>query len=79
MAAVLRHLDVELVWFAAEEQECRVLVEESVEWVSVFPDHLEVTVSGGTSPTCPLPGGWLKESDFVDVGGGLQRLRLPMK
>lgn len=69
VAAILRDLDVEAVWKAAEDHERRVLIEELVEWVSVFPDHLEVTVSGAP-PLHVLYGEvGLKESGFVGVGG----------
>ena len=40
VASVFRDLDIESIWSAAEEQERRVLVEELVEWVSVFPTIL---------------------------------------
>jgi hypothetical protein len=69
VAAVLRDLDIEAVWSAAEDQERRVLVEELVEWVSVFPDHLEVTVSGAPPLHVLYQEVGLKESDFVGVGG----------
>jgi len=46
VARVLSDLDVEVVWEAAEESERRVLVEELIESVTIYPDHLEVTVAG---------------------------------
>ena len=46
VAALLRDLEIEAVWSAAEEHERPVLVEELVEAVGVYPDHLEVTMSG---------------------------------
>jgi len=46
VAAALRDLDVESVWQEANESERRVLVDELVEEVAVFPDHLEVKVVG---------------------------------
>lgn len=46
IATVLKNLDIDAVWECAEESERRVLVEELVEWVTIFPDHLEVTVVG---------------------------------
>lgn len=77
VAASLRDLDVEAVWMAAEDHERRVLIEELVEWVSVFPDHLEVTVSGAP-PLHVLYGEvGLKESGFVGVGGGTQTISPP--
>lgn len=46
VAAVLADLDVEAVWLEATQDERRVLVQELVEEVALFPDHLEVTVAG---------------------------------
>ena len=40
VAEVLSNLDIGAVWNAAEDSERRVLVEEFLEWVTVFPDHL---------------------------------------
>jgi hypothetical protein len=64
VAAVLRDLDIEAVWSPAEEQDRRVLVEELVEWVSVFPDHLEVTVTDAPPLNVLLPGGWVEAVGF---------------
>jgi site-specific DNA recombinase len=80
VASMLRDLDIVEVWEAAEERERRVLVEELVEWVTVYPDHLEVTVAG-TPPLNVLYGEvGLKESENVRVGEGTrtrQRGSLP--
>lgn len=76
VASFLRDLDIEAVWGAAEDQERRVLVEELVEWVGVFPDHLEVTVSGAPPLNVLYQEVGLKQSDFVRVGGGLE---LPLR
>jgi hypothetical protein len=46
LASMLQDLDIVQVWEAAEDRERRVLIEELVEWVTVYPDHLEVTVAG---------------------------------
>jgi site-specific DNA recombinase len=46
VAAVLAEMDIERLWEAATEQERRVLVEEMVEAVAIFPDHLEVKIEG---------------------------------
>ena len=43
---VLTTTDVEELWDAATAEERRVLVEDLVEAVSMFPDHLEVKVGG---------------------------------
>ncbi len=70
IAAILRDLDVDRVWEAADDHERRVLVEELVEWVTVFPNHLEVTVVG-TPPLFVRYGEvGMKESEIVGVGGG---------
>ena len=45
MASLLQSLDIEAVWVAAKERDRRVLVEELIETVVVFPGHLEVTVT----------------------------------
>jgi hypothetical protein len=45
------------------------LIDELLEWVTVYPDHLEVTVAG-TPPLNVLFGEvGLKESENVSVGG----------
>lgn len=36
----------EEIWRCADDTEKRILVEELVEWVTIFPDHLEVTGAG---------------------------------
>lgn len=46
VAALLAELDIDEMWAAATEQERRVLVEELVEEAIVYPDRLQVTVSG---------------------------------
>ena len=46
VAAVLAELDVEAVWLEATQDERRVLVQEPVDEVALFPDHLEVVVAG---------------------------------
>jgi len=70
VASLLQSLDIEAVWTAAEEQERRVLIEELVEAVGVFPDHLEVTVTGAPPLNLLYGEVGLKESGFVGVGGG---------
>ncbi|MCW2501711.1 MAG: recombinase family protein [Frankiales bacterium] len=46
VAALLAQLNVEAVWKEATQDERRVLVHELLEEVALFPDHLEVVVSG---------------------------------
>ena len=70
VAEVLSNLDIGAVWNAAEDSERRVLVEEFLEWVTVFPDHLEVSVIGAPALNVRLGEVGLKESEIVGVGGG---------
>jgi hypothetical protein len=46
IAAVLANLDIEALWEAADDRERRIIIENMVEYVAVFPDHLEVKVAG---------------------------------
>ena len=70
VAEVLSNLDIGTVWNAAEDSERRVLVEEFLEWVTVFPDHLVVSVIGAPALNVLLSEVGLKESEIVGVGGG---------
>jgi site-specific DNA recombinase len=67
---VLTELDIASLWKAAEESERRVLVEELLQGVSVFPDHLEVTVAGVPRLNVTFGEVGLKESQNIGVGGG---------
>ncbi len=69
VAEVLSSLDIGAVWNAAEDSERRVLVEEFLEWVTVFPDHFEVSVIGAPALNVLLGEVGLKESEIVGVGG----------
>jgi hypothetical protein len=78
VAAMLRDLNLDFVWDEATDQERRVLVEELVDRVVLFPDHLEVTIAGAprlnvTFAEVGLSG---RKSDFVGVGGGTCTLHL---
>jgi site-specific DNA recombinase len=69
---MLRELNVDEIWAEATDQERRVLVEELLDVLAIFPDHLEVTVKGAprlnvTLDEVGLKGGWWQ---FVGVGGG---------
>ncbi len=70
VAAILRDLDIEALWAAAEDAERRVLIEELVDSVTVFPDHLEVKVGGAPPLNVLYSEVGLKESENVRVGGG---------
>jgi len=69
VSELLASINIEEVWRSAEKQERRVLIEELIEWVSVFPDHLEVTVNGAPPLHVLYQEVGLKQSDFVGVGG----------
>ena len=45
-ACALREMDVDEIWREATERERRVLIEDLLEGVDVFPDHFEVRVAG---------------------------------
>ena len=44
--AVLEPMSVEDVWRETTDRERRILVEELVENIAIFPDHLEVSITG---------------------------------
>ncbi len=73
MIGILRELNPDDIWAEATDQERRVLVEELLDVVAIFPDHLEVTVNGAlrlnvTLDEVGLTGGrW----QFVGVGGAI--------
>ena len=72
VARILGEMDVERLWAEATDLERRVLVEELLDSVAMYPDHLEVTVSGAprlnvTLEEVGLTGGW----QFRGVGGGI--------
>jgi site-specific DNA recombinase len=46
VVATLTDLDMDAIWQEATAQEKRVLVEELVDEVAMYPDHLEIAVSG---------------------------------
>jgi site-specific DNA recombinase len=70
--AVLQNLDLDRVWEAATDQERRVLIEELLEAVTVYPDHLEVTVHGATKLNVLLSEvGLMEQSGIAGVGGAL--------
>lgn len=46
VAAVLAQLDAEAIWEAATDKERRILVEELLSEIAMYPDHLEVEVAG---------------------------------
>jgi hypothetical protein len=69
--ATLQHLDFDRVWEAATDQERRVLIEELLEAVTVFADHLEVAVHGAPTVNVLLGEvGLTDQSGIARVGGG---------
>ena len=74
VAGLLRDLDLDSAWDDASDDERRVLVEELLERVTVFPDHLEVKVEGAPRLNVTLAevglGG--RQSQIVGVGGPIR-------
>ncbi len=70
VASILTNLDIDSVWNAADDPERRILIEELLEWVTVFPDHLEVKVTATPPLNVLFSEVGLMGSDFVGVGGG---------
>lgn len=70
---ILRELNVNEIWAEATDQERRVLVEELLDVLAIFPDHLEVTVKGAPRLNVTLDEVGLKGEgwQFVGVGGGI--------
>jgi hypothetical protein len=69
VARILADLDLDAVWAEADQRERRVLIENLVEWIKVFPDHLEVKVVGSPSLNVTLREVGLKVPENVGVGG----------
>ena len=69
VAAVLANFDIETLWEAADDRERRVLIENMVESVTVFPDHLEVKAVGSPALHVLYSEVGLKGSENVQVGG----------
>jgi site-specific DNA recombinase len=69
VAALLSTLDIETLWEAAEDHEKRVIIQNMVESVTVFPDHLEVKVVGSPVLHVLYSEVGLKGSENVQVGG----------
>jgi hypothetical protein len=80
VARILREMDLDEIWQEATDEERRVLVEELLDAVAIFPDHLEVTVQGAPRLNVTLEEAGLKpaEGQFVGVGGATRTLRTPL-
>jgi len=70
VARMLADLDMDAVWAEAEDRERRILVQNLLEWIKVFPDHLEVKVFGSPAFHVLLGEVGLKVPENVGVGGG---------
>ena len=62
---------MEAVWAEADDRERRTLVDNHVEWIKVFPGHLEVKVVGCLPMIVLLSEVGLKVPENVGVGGGV--------
>jgi hypothetical protein len=69
VARLLADLNIYAVWVEADDRERRVLVENLMEWIKVFPDHLEVKVVGSPALNVLLSEVGLKVPEIVGVGG----------
>jgi hypothetical protein len=56
------------VWAEADERERRIFVENFLEWIKVFPDHLEVKVVGSPTINVLMSEVGLKVPENVGVG-----------
>jgi site-specific DNA recombinase len=69
VARILAELDMDAMWAEANDRERRTLVENLIEGIRVFPDHLEVKVVGSLSINVLLSEVGLKVPENVGVGG----------
>ena len=70
--AVLETVDVDAIWHEATDQEKRVLVEEMVEEVAMYPDHIEVAVAGAPPLNVTRRGGSVGGCRPCVRAGGLE-------
>jgi hypothetical protein len=59
----------ETLWEAAEDRERHVIIQNMVESVTVFPDHMEVKIVGSPALHVLYTEVGLKGSENVQVGG----------
>jgi len=71
VAETLRDLDISVLWAEATDDERRVLIEELIEGVRIYPDHLQVEISGAPPLNVTLEEVALKQSSVGGVGGGV--------
>ena len=74
VARILSELDMDAVWAEADERERRVFVENLLEWIKVFPDHLEVKVVGSPAINVLMSEVGLKVPEIVGVGDPKQQI-----
>jgi hypothetical protein len=60
---------MDAIWAEADERERRVLIENLLEWIKVFPDHLEVKVMGSPPINVHYSEVGLKVPENVGVEG----------
>ncbi len=70
VVSMLASLDIEQIFEAATHQEKKVLVENLLEWIKVFPDYLEVKIQGCPAIKIRPSEVGLKDSEIVGVEGG---------
>ena len=70
VSRILADLDVDAIWAEANERERRVLIENLLESIRVFPDHLEVQVAGAPALNVLYSEVGLKAPENVGVEGG---------
>jgi hypothetical protein len=70
VAGILANLDMDAMWAEANDRERRTLVENLIEGIKVFPDHLEVKVVGSPSINVLFSEVGLKVPENVGVVGG---------
>jgi site-specific DNA recombinase len=69
VARILSDLDMETIWAEADDRERRILVENLLESIKVFPDHLEVKVVGSPAINVLYSEVGLKVPENVGVEG----------
>ena len=73
VAAMLRTIDTQAIWDAANERERRILINEIVDKVIVHADRLQVAIHGAPLLTVTLDELGLRSGTRIDVSeGGLE-------
>jgi hypothetical protein len=70
VARLLNEIDMPVLWNAATEVERRALVDDLLDDLWVFPDHLEVGITGAPKMNVLLSEVGLRYSGNARVGGG---------